>query len=932
LDKELVADWKPATVKGVRYETRNVGGNVISRAVVTDVPSAALPKYEDTLYGRYTSALPKKLVEAASLAMGGNLKAAQAIRDEINAWVDADEPRLMKHMAYKGQDRVAAEFAQVAKDAITRDWEKDLKWQNLMNPATNPRIAQYEAEVIGIPEGLLRNTFLAARDGDPEARAKIEAFRRSAPGGALVQRSAAGARPAAAAADTPLMDRKDDPAFGAKVFQNADVTIPSFFSGDANKNRTTDQRMRNAWSYTELVEAHPQVKGILAQVMSGAQSADPAAQSALFEHTMRALSETAQAVGDLAPLAMIAAEEIVKTNVGAQGAGFRAMAPQLQQNAVGVAQQVAAAQQNGFVVPDAAVRRLARLRSGAADLSPADQKVRDALGSFRSAYQALNADITLAQSPEVAAALGTTPASGKTPERVGGLDMLVGAIQDIAGGVAMATAGTDNLTPEALHVEMLSRAPAVADVLLRFGGTVEVNGRPQQMTRDQALMASRLLLAYIAKNPAVNITEAFTKMGQEMGVISVGSAPQPLGAPAPTSTGATKPSVYAEAIKNALLTSTQGASGYTSGEKEYQKPYLTVQPELAKVWQVLTLGSGTESSGFRKVLENVDVREWAAAREARNANKVWELWKTAYAAMKQDVASLGLQSLLTDAVLQPVAKREFEKIMGRVGFIRPTGALVGTPREYDQFANGTVRDTYGPKGYERWLASGTDLGDRDLAWWPDRTLDTMALGMMKGASEVMSLGMVNPVTQGRFQRSGSGPAVTIDASDLLTERLLFSITGKDPDAEGHAAAIHRHFQALATPSAPAPARPGPVTSTSYLELAQVGGSNTVDPEQAVAAGQAVIKRITERVLTEATRASLYDKAVGQYYLSQGVPPSVLNKARQDAIGAFYHRAISESQVVHEFQYPLDVAVDKIKKAKAAAKAGGGIVAASDIEE
>jgi len=81
---------------------------------------------------------------------------------------------------------------------------------------------------------------------------------------------------------------------------------------------------------------------------------------------------------------------------------------------------------------------------------------------------------------------------------------------------------------------------------------------------------------------------------------------------------------------------------------------------------------------------------------------------------------------------------------------------------------------------------------------------------------------------------------------------------------------------------------------------------------------------------------LYNEHVDQYYLRQGVPPSVLDKARQDAVGAFYRREIPENQTVQAFQFSLDTAVEKMRKAEAAAKAadegGGGIAAASDTEE
>ena len=76
LTEEPVAGFKSATKQGLRYESRNSadGTNVISRAVSAAVPTGEPAKGEDTLYGRYPTAVPKLFAQATHLAAIGDIE------------------------------------------------------------------------------------------------------------------------------------------------------------------------------------------------------------------------------------------------------------------------------------------------------------------------------------------------------------------------------------------------------------------------------------------------------------------------------------------------------------------------------------------------------------------------------------------------------------------------------------------------------------------------------------------------------------------------------------------------------------------------------------------------------------------------------------------------------------------------------------------
>ncbi len=134
-----------------------------------------------------------------------------------------------------------------------------------------------------------------------------------------------------------------------------------------------------------------------------------------------------------------------------------------------------------------------------------------------------------------------------------------------------------------------------------------------------------------------------------------------------------------------------------------------------------------------------------------------------------------------------------------------------------------------------------------MAWWPDQTAKAIALGVGEFAATVLSLGSYDPVKRGVAERVGRprGLAVPTEgdarhASDILTAGLLRHITKRDPDAEGHAAAIHKW---LATRDAESKFVPGTITQPAnspardlFIELAGVSPDEYAQTAKALRTG------------------------------------------------------------------------------------------------
>lgn len=524
LTDEPVAGWKPAMVKGVRYETRNTPDNVVSRAVEIDVPGTGKPKVAETLYGRYTTVAPGMITQAKSLAKGGDIAQAKEIIQQVDAFVDGDEDRLMAHMNYQGRERVAAGFAKTAAGSVTRYWHQDPELRDWLNPATNPMVAKHVLATAGVPAGsaLYRDTE-AAYAGDRDAVANVSALERAA-GGAFGAGGRAGAGRAQAPGGQP-QDRVDDPEFRAKVYGNADTALPGLFGEEAYKGMTRDQRMKASWAYTPLAEDHPQAHGIISKVMDGARDAAPQAQAALFGQVTDALGQTIDLAGEHAADAVTAFDALLGARRNAVGTGFSSVGGDVSRQAVGVAQQVAQARRVGVDVSPASVAAWAAINSGSGSAAEEYKDRAAAVETFLAPHMALTATAPLTMPPDVAGALEAAPAAPAAPADPG-FSLLSDEIKTLAGAVAISAVGEPSITAREMKTRLLERAPDVGGLMMKvFGGDVEgADGVKRLMTRDEADQYGYLMLAYIAENPQTNVVDANVAIRKALGVKTAAAA------------------------------------------------------------------------------------------------------------------------------------------------------------------------------------------------------------------------------------------------------------------------------------------------------------------------------------------------------------------------------------------------------------------------
>ncbi len=530
LTEEPVAGFKPATKQGFRYESRNIAGgtNVISRAVPVSVPTGEPAKGEDTLYGRYATKVPTMVAEATAMAAGGDIEAAREVFKKIDTWIEADQPRLLKHMAYQGRDSMAADFAKQAGKAVRRDWLQNPQVQMLMNPKTNDAVAQHKLALGGFtPGSKLYDDTVAMGRGDVEAGARIQALRdatgfvatpvRSSRG---TQGAAVGGRPAASA---PL---SEDPQFLEKVYDRAGTVAPSLFSSEALKTFTPRQTYSAVAQYTALEDMHPQAPRIITKAMDGARDAAPQDQIARFEHATRVVREVSDAAGDHAPDALTAFESLMGVREGASGSAFRSGAQAMQQTAVGVAGQVATARRLGFEVTDEAIKGFAAISAGSSSQIPDAYKPRAAaFESFLAPFLAVTTTMPVNTPPGVVAEVGgagATPAGEGVAPATSGFSMITDRIKSLAMATAISSAGDPNVNAGSLQNKLLARHQDVGSALMMFGGDVPgADGKLHPMKRDEADAYGTLLLAYVAANPQVSIVDAYDTIRKDVGVRSV---------------------------------------------------------------------------------------------------------------------------------------------------------------------------------------------------------------------------------------------------------------------------------------------------------------------------------------------------------------------------------------------------------------------------
>jgi hypothetical protein len=538
LTEEPVAGFKPATKQGIRYESFNAGRNY--RAVPVAIPTEAPAKGEDTLYGRYTAAVPKLFAQASHLAAIGDIEQAKTLVSTLDTWVDADQGRLLKHMSYQGKDPVAKGFAENAAKAANRPWHTDPAFLNLLDPKTNSVITTRKMQMMGVPSGsLLAEQIIKAGAGDQDALNEMSAWNVASKDPVVAPRSTkatAGGAPGAPGVVAQPQPITSDPAAMADAYRFSKAELPQLV-GDAYTLMTPQERAEVSIGYTGLIRDQGSMAPVVGRIMAGAANDTPAVRKQLFRDTVQKLQEFNMAAGDSATAerATLALTAIIGARPGAAGRLFPTAARDMSATALSVAQRAAAMETLGFPIDDRALQRQARLAAGpiggASGITDADKQWNMTFQNFTAPFSSLTGDMPLTTDPGTASKLGTETLQGGVAPKVGamapppespGFVRISDAIKDMAAAVGYSSAGEENITPEDLRARMLLRSGDLGDTLMQYAGAMTMpDGSKKALTKAAADDYATLLLSYISEHPGVSVATAYNDIRKDL-------APEPV--------------------------------------------------------------------------------------------------------------------------------------------------------------------------------------------------------------------------------------------------------------------------------------------------------------------------------------------------------------------------------------------------------------------